>query len=175
MREDLRARGVELVVAVPEDLPTLRIDPGQIRQVLLNLTRNAAEAMPEGGTISIAAHCVRGDGQLGNSAVGEMGSESRSELGAPSSDRLVAKLPSCQVADWVEVAVTDTGVGIPPGDLGQIFEPFFTRKEGGTGLGLAISREIAVGHGGTLACESAPGQGSTFRLTLPVVQAEGVR
>jgi len=72
----------------------------------------------------------------------------------------------------LEVTVTDTGVGIPPQDLGQIFEPFFTRKEGGTGLGLAISREIAVGHGGTLTCESELGRGAIFRLTLPVSETE---
>jgi signal transduction histidine kinase len=75
----------------------------------------------------------------------------------------------------VEVTVTDTGVGVPPEDLEQIFEPFFTRKEGGTGLGLAISREIALGHGGTLTCETTPGQGTRFCLTLPVPETEGAR
>jgi signal transduction histidine kinase len=63
-------------------------------------------------------------------------------------------------------------VGIAPEDLERVFEPFFTSKEGGTGLGLAISREIAVGHGGTLACESDPGHGATFRLTLPAAEVE---
>jgi len=175
VREELRARKVQLVVDVERGLPALRVDTGQIRQALLNLIRNAADAMPDGGTITLAAHWVRGDGQFGNSASGQLGSESSSDARARSSDRRVAKLPSSQVADGVDVSVTDTGVGIPPEDLGQIFEPFFTRKEGGTGLGLAISREIVLGHGGTLTCESAPGQGTTFRLTLPVAEAEGGR
>jgi len=175
VREELRARRVQIIVDVQQELPALRLDPGQIRQALLNLIRNAAEAMPDGGTITLAAHGVRGDGQFGNWAIGQPGSESKLDVSARSSDRRVAKLPHCQVADWVEVTVTDTGVGIPSEDLGQIFEPFFTRKEGGTGLGLAISREIAVGHGGTLTCESAPGKGTSFRLTLPVPEPEGGR
>jgi signal transduction histidine kinase len=175
VREELRARKVQLVVDVERELPILRVDAGQVRQALLNVIRNAAEAMPGGGMITLAAHGVRGDGQLGNWAIRQLGSESGSDASARSSDRRVAELPSCQVADWVEVVVTDTGVGVRPEDLGQIFEPFFTRKEGGTGLGLAISREIALGHGGTLTCESAPGKGATFRLTLPVPEPEGGR
>jgi signal transduction histidine kinase len=72
----------------------------------------------------------------------------------------------------VEITVTDTGVGIPAGDLEQVFEPFFTNKEGGTGLGLPISRQIILDHGGTLRCESVPGGGTTFRLTLPIPEEE---
>jgi signal transduction histidine kinase len=72
----------------------------------------------------------------------------------------------------VEVTVTDTGVGIPPENAERIFEPFFTTKEGGTGLGLAISRQIVLDHGGTLTCESSPGDGTVFRLTLPILDEE---
>ena len=69
---------------------------------------------------------------------------------------------------YVEISVTDTGVGIPAKEVETVFEPFFTSKDGGTGLGLPISRQIALDHGGTLACESVPGGGTTFRLRLPV-------
>jgi len=172
MREELRARGVELVVEVSDDIPTLRVDPGQIRQVLLNLVRNAAEAMPNGGTITLAARRVRADGHLGTSARGQLGSESRTAASVPLSDSRVPEMPGCQVADWVEIAVTDTGVGIPPDNLDKVFEPFFTSKDGGTGLGLPISRQIALEHGGTLRCESVPGHGTTFRLTLPLPDEE---
>jgi signal transduction histidine kinase len=72
----------------------------------------------------------------------------------------------------VEVTVTDTGVGIPPDDVEKVFEPFVTSKDGGTGLGLPISRQIALEHGGTLRCESVPGHGTTFRLTLPIPDDE---
>ena len=175
VREELRARKVQLVVNLEPRLPTVRVDAGQIRQVLLNLVRNAAEAMPDGGTISLAAQRVRGDGQPGNWAIGQLGSESKSDVSPESSDCQIAKLPSCRVAESVEVTVTDAGVGIAPEDLERVFEPFFTTKQGGTGLGLAISREIAVGHGGTLACESDPGQGATFRLTLPAAEVGSAR
>jgi signal transduction histidine kinase len=172
VREELRSRKVQLVVDVGRVLPTLCVDVGQIRQVLLNLIRNAAEAMPDGGTITLAAHWLAVD-DISTEAHGRGGAEAKvrgfREYSAP--QRPSARAPQ----RFIEVAVTDTGVGIPPEDLGQIFEPFFTRKEGGTGLGLAISREIALGHGGTLTCESAPGQGTTFRLTLPVPEPEGAR
>ena len=153
VREELRARKVQLLVEVQQGLPTLRVDPGQIRQALLNLIRNAAEAMPDGGTIRLDARTLTANRE---------GAEEQGSAGAGAT----APLSS------LEVTVTDTGVGIPPQDLGQIFEPFFTRKEGGTGLGLAISREIAVGHGGTLTCESELGRGAIFRLTLPVSETE---
>ncbi len=172
MREDLQARGVELAVDVPDDIPTMRVDPGQIRQVLLNLVRNASEAMRDGGVVRITARALAANGagaeaQKRGSVISEtsgfVGSVTPQPPGVPAPLR------------FVEIAVSDTGVGIPPEDLERIFEPFFTRRDGGTGLGLAISREIAVGHGGTLLCESVPGRGSTFRLTLPLVQAEAVR
>jgi signal transduction histidine kinase len=73
----------------------------------------------------------------------------------------------------VSVAVTDTGVGIPPDALGQVFEPFYTTKPAGqgTGLGLAISRDIIRDHGGTILAQSRPGQGSTFTVWLPEYEA----
>lgn len=73
---------------------------------------------------------------------------------------------------WVEICVTDTGIGIAPDKVDAVFEPFvqvrsYSSGEGGTGLGLAISRDLARAMGGTLTVQSAPGQGSTFTLTLP--------
>jgi two-component system, OmpR family, sensor histidine kinase CiaH len=73
------------------------------------------------------------------------------------------------------VAVTDTGIGIPPDALGQVFERFYradearTRDSGGAGLGLAIARKLVDEHGGRIAAESTPGEGSTFTVTLPLV------
>lgn len=172
VREELRARKVQLVVDLERELPILRVDAGQVRQALLNLIRNAADAMPDGGTVRIAARALAAD-----STDTEAQRRGGAETQPGGSAGVVAPLRPCAPAPLrsVEVTVTDTGVGVPPEDLGQIFEPFFTRKEGGTGLGLAISREIALGHGGTLTCESAPGKGAIFRLTLPVPKPEGER
>lgn len=69
--------------------------------------------------------------------------------------------------ETVEVQVRDTGPGIPPEKLDQIFKPFFTTRAHGTGLGLAICRKIVEAHGGTISVESHPGSGATFRFTLP--------
>ncbi|MBK9515990.1 MAG: HAMP domain-containing protein [Anaeromyxobacter sp.] len=72
----------------------------------------------------------------------------------------------------VVVELRDTGPGLPPDAAKRIFEPFFTTKAEGTGLGLAIVRQAAEAHGGTVEVESAPGQGATFRLRLPVARAQ---
>ncbi len=106
--------------------------PEKLRQVLVNLVRNAAEAAGPGGRIdvSVAEH----DGAA-------------------------------------EVAVADTGPGIPPERRGRLFEPFFTTKPRGTGLGLAVSRAIARAHGGELAAETSAGGGARFALRLPARRA----
>ncbi len=145
VREELRGRKVDLLVEVADGLSAIRMDAGQIRQALLNLVRNAAEAMPGGGSVRIETQVLDAQGR-----------------GAGEPGRRGAK------GDAVEIAVRDTGPGIPAGAAEKIFEPFFTSKEGGTGLGLAIARQIALDHGGTLACESPPGGGAIFRLTLPI-------
>jgi two-component system, NtrC family, sensor kinase len=89
----------------------------------------------------------------------------------PGGGRLVVDARPGPGADSVMVIVGDDGVGIDPQDLAHIFEPFFTTKTDGrgTGLGLSIVRDIVDAHGGTLSCQSVPGGGSTFTLTLPVL------
>ena len=71
-------------------------------------------------------------------------------------------------AAFLEVRFRDTGVGIPAGDLKNLFIPFFTTKEKGTGLGLPISQRIIENHGGTIEVRSQPGEGSTFTVLLPI-------
>jgi PAS domain S-box-containing protein len=73
----------------------------------------------------------------------------------------------------LSITVKDTGPGIPQNDLPRLFEPFFTTKHGGMGMGLAICRTTVESHGGQLSADSTPGSGSTFRLTLPVIQEQG--
>jgi signal transduction histidine kinase len=88
------------------------------------------------------------------------------------------RIAATAVGDLLELAVTDTGPGIAPTDQERIFDVFqqvdnsSTREKGGTGLGLAISRRIVQMHGGTISVESAPGQGSTFRIRIPLQAGE---
>ena len=73
----------------------------------------------------------------------------------------------------VEIAVADSGCGIPKERLSRIWEPYVTSKPGGTGLGLAIARQTVLAHRGSVAAESAPGRGTTIRFVLPVTSSEG--
>lgn len=115
--------------------PHLRLlwaDPRRLSRVLLNLITNAADAMPEGGSLTI----------------------------------------TCQVRqkEWVEIAISDTGVGIPPERVRWIFDPFVTTKPAGKGMGLGLSltARIVSDHGGRIEVESKVGRGSTFRVLLPL-------
>lgn len=130
--------GVQLVETLPDDLPALEVDPAKLTQVLLNLCRNAVEAMKEGGTLTLRA-------QVG-----------------------FLRDPKARRAPAVEIAVEDTGHGIAPDDLDKLFVPFFTTRHDGTGLGLAISRRLVHAHGGELDVRSAWGSGSTFTVRIPV-------
>jgi two-component system, cell cycle sensor histidine kinase and response regulator CckA len=116
-------------------------DGTQLQQVLVNLCLNARDAMPDGGTITISAHNVPGG------PAASTGSDDA----------------------HVCLRVVDTGVGIPPEQLGTVFDPFFTTKPSGqgTGLGLSTSALIVESHGGSLEVESELGAGSTFELRLP--------
>ena len=109
-------------------LPELSFDAKQLRQVLINLFKNALEAMPRGGEITITTR-VRGEN--------------------------------------VEVVVADSGEGMPPEVVANLFQPYFTTKAKGTGLGLAISQSIIQEHGGSISVDSTPGQGSAFTIRLP--------
>ncbi len=74
--------------------------------------------------------------------------------------------------DWVELAIQDSGVGIPPEDMNKLFDPFFSTKEGGMGLGLAIAHRIIDQHHGKIEVESTPGKGTLFTISLPVLTEE---
>lgn len=153
VREEMGVRDIALAVEIDRELPELLLDPGQIRQALLNLVRNAADAMPQGGTLTVAAHAVpRAPEAPGADDAGKGTPPLRSDS---------------PLQPHVELSVADTGPGISEEDRARIFEPFFTTKDGGTGLGLAIVRQIAEDHGGAVVCESRPGGGTRFRLSLP--------
>ena len=132
-------------VAAP-DLPLVSGNTTQLHQVLMNLCVNARDAMPAGGTLTIALHAARLD------------------------EAFVQAHPGAQPGDHVLMSVRDTGTGIQPQDLDKLFDPFFTTKKigEGTGLGLSTTLGIVRGHHGFILVESTPGQGSEFQIYLPV-------
>ena len=143
---------VVLVVKHGRNLGSIRADPGQLEQVIINLAVNARDAMASkgGGTVTIQTYAVRSD------QVAELGSEI---------------LP---IADYTALSVSDTGCGIPPSVLGKVFEPFFTTKEvgKGTGLGLSTVYGIVKQSGGFIFADSKVDEGTRFVIYLPVHSAE---
>ena len=129
LRPELENRGQEIVERLGKQLPEIPMDAGQIKQVLVNLVKNAMQAMTRGG-------------------------------------QLVVQSGAGREAVWV--SITDTGPGIPEEKLNRIFEPYFTTKKKGTGLGLLIVQRIVRDHGGKIDVESKPGEGTTFRIWLPL-------
>jgi two-component system NtrC family sensor kinase len=155
VRPELEAAGVSLEMSLSPELPRVHADAAQLRQLLLNLVRNAREAMPGGGRLRVSTRGEEADGSPGGRA-----EPAGRSIGAGA----------------VLIEVRDTGPGIPKERMQRIFDPFFTTKERGTGLGLAMAQEIAQEHGGQLTCESSPGQGTAFTLRLPdVVEAADLR
>jgi len=141
----------------------------QMKQAIVNLMANALEAMPDGGTLTLATRVTRADaGRLVDQSISQLGSDERmAEAGAVPSRPVDESTSRPASEEWVEVSVGDTGGGIPETILDDVFNPFFTTKEAGTGLGLALVRRIARAHGGQVDADNRPGQGVTFRIRLP--------
>jgi PAS domain S-box-containing protein len=161
---------VEAGVAVHRvyaEIPLIRVDDGQIEQVMLNLCMNALQAMPDGGALTVSCRllsdaCSTADPSCETSPGTTQGTYST----AVHCDRCLGKPASQQ---WLELSVSDTGSGIPPEQLEQIFQPFFTTKAHGIGLGLAITRRLVEDHGGYICAESQSGYGATLSVRLPVI------
>jgi signal transduction histidine kinase len=125
---------LSLVLELASTPLRVRLDPERLELSLINLIRNAADAMPFGGAVTI----ITG----------------------------IASTPG-----WVEVAVADTGIGIPPDAVAKVTEPFFTTKSPGhgTGLGMAVVHTFVEQMGGTLKIDTMPSKGTTVRLWFPQV------
>jgi signal transduction histidine kinase/CheY-like chemotaxis protein len=138
----LLGEDIELTVRRGGGPHTVRVDPGQIEQVMFNLCVNARDAMPTGGELEITVE-----------------------------RRLRDSTPGRAWTDWVVLMVRDSGTGIDQGTMKHLFEPFFTTKEvgKGTGLGLATCYGIVSQSGGKIEVSSEPGQGALFTIFLPAV------
>jgi len=138
----MAGKAIALELTTPPGAATVFADPTQLEQLLSNLTVNARDAMPDGGTLRIA--------------VSLPGRDSQPDSGGPTGSR-------------VRISVHDTGAGMDEETMGHIFEPFFTTKPAGkgTGLGLATCYGIVSRAGGWIRVQSAPGEGTTFTVDLP--------
>jgi two-component system cell cycle sensor histidine kinase/response regulator CckA len=141
----LLGENVDLKLSHGRDLGPVKVDPGQLEQVIINLAVNARDAMPGGGTLRIQTGNVELEESIGRDA----------EVIPPGS--------------YVQIEVTDTGAGIPPEILGRIYEPFFSTKDvgSGTGLGLSTVYGIVKQTGGFILVDSTVGVGTSFRIYLP--------
>jgi two-component system, cell cycle sensor histidine kinase and response regulator CckA len=148
MLERLIGEDIVLEMTQASDLRLIKADRGQVEQVILNLVVNARDAMPEGGRLSIttANRCF---------------TESSGTDGNPT-----------EPGEYVVLEVRDTGSGMPPEIQSRIFEPFYTTKEQGRGTGLGLSTVYGIVRqmGGSIRVESLVGQGTCFRLCLPVCE-----
>jgi two-component system phosphate regulon sensor histidine kinase PhoR len=151
-------KAVRLATEVPEALPPVLADRDRLLQILVNLIDNAVKYTPEGGSVTVTAqHVNLSTGQMVDSA------------------RRVDDLATRPInhGEFVEIAVEDTGIGIPAKDLPRITERFYrvdkarSRDLGGTGLGLAIVKHLVQAHHGSLAIESEAGKGTRVRVILP--------
>ncbi|MDQ8173505.1 MAG: ATP-binding protein [Gemmatimonadota bacterium] len=136
---------IDLVTTLTEGLGSIRADAAQLEQVMLNLAGNARDAMPSGGILRIRT------------------------LPVSASDVRVFSLDYQQA--WIDIEVTDNGVGMTDDVRAHIFEPFFSTKERGkgTGLGLALAYSMIDEAGGEIRVTSVPGEGTTFHLFLPLL------
>jgi PAS domain S-box-containing protein len=137
--------GIELETTLADDPHPVHIDPSQIERILMNLTINARDAMPQGGTIAVRTTNLEVD------------------------EELVATRPGLHAGSYVVLTVADDGTGMPEDVKRHAFEPFFSTKEvgKGTGLGLATVYGIVQGAQGHIEIDSAPGEGTTFTVYLP--------
>jgi PAS domain S-box-containing protein len=144
---DTFPKNVAVRAELDPELWTMKGDPTQVHQVLMNLFVNARDAMPGGGTLRVVADNTEID------------------------EHYAAMTADASPGPYVRLTVADSGEGMSPEVLSQIFDPFFTTKEvgKGTGLGLSTAAAIVRSHGGFLHVYSEPGTGTTFRVCFPAV------
>ena len=141
---ELDSRGVRLAREYARDLPAIWADADALHQSLVNLVRNALDAMPNGGRLILR--------------VGWAGTD----------DIVVTGGRSPAAGRRVQIEVEDSGVGIAPEAADRVFNPFFSTKESGTGLGLALTHKMIEDHGGLIDFRAAPSGGTIFRIALPL-------
>jgi PAS domain S-box-containing protein len=143
LSEIFKNKRIDFRQEIEDNLVKVEVDPDQIVQVMINLIKNSAEAVEEGGTIVVRGRLYTG----GDSEI------------------VVEK-----DKDMICIEISDTGPGIDADERERIFEPFYTKKKGGTGLGLFVTHSIVQHHQGKIHVLSDPGDGATFKVYLPIRQ-----
>jgi PAS domain S-box-containing protein len=137
--KEIAEKGIRFIETYHPQLPKIKVDKNQMHQVFLNLFLNAIQAMPNGGELKIQVNPVIS-----------------SSLDGPKKN-------------FIQIVVSDTGIGIPTNIVQKIFDPFFTTKPRGIGLGLSITYQIIKKHGGTIKVESKLEKGTSFVINLPEI------
>jgi PAS domain S-box-containing protein len=144
MSELARQHSVRVDTSFPDDSRTVSVDADRITQVMINLLKNAVEAAPQGGAVTVTV----------------------------SFPKDVSDVVFDAVQDFVIIEVHDNGLGLTEEDRTRVFEPFFSKKASGTGLGLYVTHSIIERHGGYVYVDSEYGKGTTFSVYLPVEQVK---
>lgn len=138
---EITKRHIDVTLHIAASVHSVWCDAGQLKQALLNVCVNAAQAMPTGGRLTIdVSHEICGQPPMSEPAL-------------------------------IRISVSDTGPGIDPVHVSRVFDPFFTTRDEGTGLGLAIVHAIVEAHHGRIEIETQVGRGSTFTIVLPAEEA----
>jgi PAS domain S-box-containing protein len=159
IREKAAEKQIRLSMEMTDDLGSMQVDARKVKQIVYNLLSNAVKFSPDGGAVTLRA------GRVAATGVGRLSGE-WSGRSFP--------MPSTEFTEFMQITVADSGIGISPERLLQLFTPFtqtdsgLARKFEGTGLGLALVKLLAELHGGTAAVESAVDKGSRFTVWLPL-------
>ncbi|PWB77567.1 MAG: hypothetical protein C3F08_09800 [Candidatus Methylomirabilota bacterium] len=165
VRPQAEQKRQSLELSMDRDLPIIKADPTRFKQILYNLLSNAVKFTPTEGRITVAARCVPGAGYQ----------EAGGSLQEAGSNRSGGGPHTPHPGDFIEIAVSDTGIGIRSDDLSKLFrtftqlEPALTKQFQGAGLGLALTKQLVELHGGSIwAASEGEGHGSTFTVRLPL-------
>ncbi|MBI3595461.1 MAG: hypothetical protein HY200_10940 [Nitrospirae bacterium] len=154
VRHQAELSNIELIEQYKEKIPLISIDIDQMKQVFINIIKNAFDAMHDGGKLYIKTNLLF--------------------VKKAYDENLAEEVPH-DASQTVEITFSDTGAGMTPEVIKRIFEPFYTTKgeKMGTGLGLSVTYGIIERHGGQIEVQSAPGKGTTFKIKCPVISNEG--
>ncbi len=176
---------VQMINAIPPNLPAISADENRVQQILYNLVNNAIK-FTDSGTIKISADIVKGErgslqreNEKDSNLVHNLQFAAKVFWAQKKPKTLVANtIRNSQLENWLAITVSDTGTGIPADKLDQIFEAFektdgsMLEVYGGTGLRLAVTQQLVKLHGGQLYIQSQAGVGSQFTFTLPISEAQ---